>query len=133
MVSNSNLTPLDYYYCANGYVGFLVNFLASYKYYNNEITNYYAKNILDKKKKKKKIITLYLKYGNKWKEIACYFPDRNANMIKNRFYSFLKKKNNIQGINSIDKSSSFKLNVRPNNSKVKSEKFGIYQIKYPIK
>ena len=26
MVSNSNLTPLDYYYCANGYVGFLVNF-----------------------------------------------------------------------------------------------------------
>ena len=53
-----------------------------------------------------KIVALYSKYGNNWKEIASYFPDRNANMIKNRFYSFLKKKNNIQGINSIDKSSS---------------------------
>ena len=49
MVSNSNLTPLDYYYCANGYVGFLVNFLASYKYYNNEITNYYGTYALNTK------------------------------------------------------------------------------------
>ena len=53
-----------------------------------------------------KIVALYSKYGNNWKEIASYFPDRNANMIKNRFYSFLKKKNNIQGINSSDKTSS---------------------------
>ena len=49
MVSKSNLTPLDYYYCANGYVGFLVNFLASYKYYNNEITNYYGTYALNTK------------------------------------------------------------------------------------
>ena len=54
-----------------------------------------------------KIITLYLKYGNKWKEISCYFPDRNANMIKNRFYSFLKKKNNINGFTLNDKNTSF--------------------------
>ena len=54
-----------------------------------------------------KIVALYSKFGNNWKEIAFYFPDRNANMIKNRFYSFLKKKNNIQGVNSIDKTSSF--------------------------
>ncbi len=54
-----------------------------------------------------KIVALYSKYGNNWKEIASYFPDRNANMIKNRFYSFLKKKNNIQGVNSSDKTSSY--------------------------
>ena len=49
MVAKSNLTDLDYYYCANGYVGFLVNFLASYKYYNNEITNYYGTYALNTK------------------------------------------------------------------------------------
>ena len=54
-----------------------------------------------------KIVALYSKFGNNWKEIAFYFPDRNANMIKNRFYSFLKKKNNIHGINSFDKTNSF--------------------------
>lgn len=43
-----------------------------------------------------KILTLYNQYGNNWKEIASYFSDRNPNMIKNRFYSFLKKKNNIK-------------------------------------
>lgn len=43
-----------------------------------------------------KILTLYNQYGNNWKEIASYFADRNPNMIKNRFYSFLKKKNNIK-------------------------------------
>ena len=47
MVKKVNITPLDYYYCASGYVGFLVNFLASYKYYNNEITNYYGTKALD--------------------------------------------------------------------------------------
>jgi hypothetical protein len=49
MVSKSNINPLNYYYSASGYVGFLVNFLASYKYYNNEITNYYGTFALDKK------------------------------------------------------------------------------------
>lgn len=44
-----------------------------------------------------KILSLYNQFGNNWKEIASHFPDRNANMIKNRFYSFLKKKNNIKG------------------------------------
>ncbi len=54
-----------------------------------------------------KIVALYSKFGNNWKEIAFYFPNRNANMIKNRFYSFLKKKNNIHGVNSLDKTNSF--------------------------
>ena len=49
MVKKANIHPLDYYYCASGYVGFLVNFLSSYKYYNNEITNYYGTKALDKK------------------------------------------------------------------------------------
>ena len=43
-----------------------------------------------------RIITLYNKYGNNWKEISKCFPDRSANMIKNRFYSFLRKKYNIK-------------------------------------
>lgn len=58
------------------------------------------KNKLDPKLKRtkftededEKILALYSQFGNKWKEIASFFPDRNVNMIKNRFYSFLKKK-----------------------------------------
>ncbi len=38
MITNSNISKLNYYYSATGYIGFLINFLASYKYYNNEIT-----------------------------------------------------------------------------------------------
>lgn len=38
------------------------------------------------------IIKFYEKYGNKWNEIAKYFKNRNASMIKNRYYSFIKKK-----------------------------------------
>ncbi len=49
MVNKTNIHPLDYYYSASGFVGFLINFLASYKYYNNEITNYYGTFALDKK------------------------------------------------------------------------------------
>ena len=57
MVNQSNINALDYYYAASGYVGFLVNFLASYKYYNNEITNYYGTYSLDKKISSQKGIT----------------------------------------------------------------------------
>ncbi|MCQ2816803.1 MAG: hypothetical protein MJ252_06010 [archaeon] len=53
-----------------------------------------------------KILRLYNQFGNDWKEIASYFPDRNANMIKNRFYSFLKKKNNIKSISSCSNSNN---------------------------
>lgn len=52
-----------------------------------------------------KILSLYNKVGNNWKEIASHFPDRNANMIKNRFYSFLKKKNNIKSNSSCSNSA----------------------------
>jgi hypothetical protein len=39
-----------------------------------------------------KIIFLHKKYGNHWNIIAKYFPNRNSNNIKNRFYSFLRNK-----------------------------------------
>jgi hypothetical protein len=38
------------------------------------------------------ILQLYSKYGNQWDLIANHFNDRNALMIKNRFYSSLKSR-----------------------------------------
>jgi hypothetical protein len=38
------------------------------------------------------ILAMYEKLGNKWEEIAKHIPNRHHSMIKNRFYSFLKKK-----------------------------------------
>ena len=86
----------------------------NFPYFTAEMLEERYNNKLDPKLKRtkfteeedEKIVALYSKFGNNWKEIASYFPDRNANMIKNRFYSFLKKKNNIQGINSNDKTCS---------------------------
>ena len=84
---------LNWVAIANNFPGFKAEALEE-RYYNK----------LDPKLKRtkfteeedEKIINLYLKFGNNWKEISNYFEDRNANMIKNRFYSFLKKKKNIQ-------------------------------------
>jgi len=84
---------LNWVVIANNFPGFKAEALEE-RYYNK----------LDPKLKRtkfseeedEKIINLYLKFGNNWKEISNYFEDRNANMIKNRFYSFLKKKKNIQ-------------------------------------
>jgi len=42
----------------------------------------------------KKIILLYSKYGKYWSKIAKYFMGRTGDMIKNRFYSSIKKKLN---------------------------------------
>jgi len=44
------------------------------------------------KEEDEKILLLHEKHGNQWNEISKYFRNRNAAMIKNRFYSFLKKK-----------------------------------------
>ena len=43
------MTDDVYYYGAYSYIGFLCNFLTGYKYYNNEITNYFGQMVLDKK------------------------------------------------------------------------------------
>ena len=87
----------------------------NFPYFTAEMLEERYNNKLDPKLKRtkfteeedEKIVALYSKYGNNWKEIASYFPDRNANMIKNRFYSFLKKKNNINGFTLNDKNTSF--------------------------
>jgi myb proto-oncogene protein len=39
-----------------------------------------------------KVIEMHEIYGNNWNEIAKHLPERNALMIKNRFYSVLRKK-----------------------------------------
>jgi hypothetical protein len=49
-----------------------------------------------------KVIELHHKFGNNWTEIAKYLPDRNALMIKNRFYSVLRKKILNNKVNSKD-------------------------------
>jgi hypothetical protein len=38
------------------------------------------------------IIKLHNKYGTRWNEISKFFPNRNAYMIKNRFYSSIRNK-----------------------------------------
>jgi len=40
----------------------------------------------------KKIIELYLQYGSIWSNIAKFFEKRTGDMIKNRFYSTLRKR-----------------------------------------
>jgi hypothetical protein len=45
----------------------------------------------------KKLIQLYTKFGTSWSKLSNYFPGRTGDMIKNRFYSSLRKK-----IHSID-------------------------------
>jgi len=48
----------------------------------------------------KNIINKYYKIGPKWSEIAKYLHGRSENMVKNRFYSFIKKTyaiNSLQG------------------------------------
>jgi len=57
-------------------------------------------NVLDPEIKKgkftededRKLIMLYNQYGSKWATISKYYPNRTADMIKNRFHSSIKKK-----------------------------------------
>ncbi len=57
-------------------------------------------NVLDPEIKKGKftdeedrlLIMLFKQYGSKWATIAKYYPNRTADMIKNRFHSSIKKK-----------------------------------------
>lgn len=63
-------------------------------------------NVLDPEIKKgkftddedRKLILLFQKNGPKWATIAKYYPNRTADMIKNRFHSSIKKKLNLEGI-----------------------------------
>ena len=64
-------------------------------------------------------------YGNKWSKIAKKMKTRTGDMVKNRFYSFFKKKiiNNKQLLQKKRKLSSSKYkiykNFNKNNSKIK--------------
>jgi myb proto-oncogene protein len=57
-------------------------------------------NVLDPEIKKgkftdeedRKLIQLFQQYGPKWATISKYYPNRTADMIKNRFHSSIKKK-----------------------------------------
>jgi hypothetical protein len=65
------------------------------------------------------ILKLHEKYGNKWNEISKFFPNRNAAMVKNRFYSHLKNKNkdsttlNVTGEDSL---SNYSFSMTPSSS-----------------
>jgi hypothetical protein len=61
-----------------------------------------------------KLKGLYIKYGTKWTEISKQFEGRSPEMIKNRFYSFLKPKihsyETLSAVNS--RSVGFKRNLK---------------------
>jgi len=40
----------------------------------------------------KKLVSLFQQFGPKWATISKYYPNRTADMIKNRFHSSIKKK-----------------------------------------
>jgi hypothetical protein len=82
-----------------------------------EVKERYEKN-LDPKLKRCKfkikedemILSLFEQFGNKWDDIAKFFVDRSANMIKNRFYSHLRKrisKNNMFNIDTSQNEQNF--------------------------
>lgn len=48
----------------------------------------------------KQILDLYIKHGSRWSVIAKHFKGRTGDMIKNRFYSCLKRKIHVYEVNS---------------------------------
>ena len=68
------------------------------------------------KEEDEKVLALYNQFGNKWKEIASFFPDRNVTMIKNRFYSYLKKKVYLNNNSCNSNNSDANSNTVDNNS-----------------
>ena len=71
-----------------------------------------------------KIIELYLQHGTKWSNIAKFFEKRTGDMIKNRFYSTLRKK--VHGYVRFKKSANRKIRrlrrIRSRNSSRNSTK-----------
>src|SRR4051812_37141859 len=45
-----------------------------------------------------KIVGLFEKYGTDWPKISLEFFNRTATMLKNRYYSFINKKNRYQDL-----------------------------------
>ncbi|KAL4511631.1 hypothetical protein ABPG72_012476 [Tetrahymena utriculariae] len=64
------------------------------------------------------IIDKYYKIGPKWSEIAKFLQGRSENMVKNRFYSYIKKTyaiNSLQGSNGVrsDNGQLYDMNTSP--------------------
>jgi hypothetical protein len=55
------------------------------------------------------ILKLHEQYGNKWNEISKFFPNRNSAMVKNRFYSHLKKRNKDNNTGETSSNYSFSI------------------------
>ena len=62
-----------------------------------------------------KIVDFYKKNGAKWKVLSGTLKGRTENMVKNRFYSYLKRKYNIQddpnSVINLEQSSSMDVEV----------------------
>ena len=53
-----------------------------------------------KQEEDEKILKYCAKFGRKWTKIASYFTGRTGDMIKNRFYSCIRKKiNKVRRVN----------------------------------
>jgi hypothetical protein len=55
----------------------------------------------------KKLVLLFKQYGPRWATIAKYYPNRTADMIKNRFHSSIKKKLTGEDMEKFDFSKDF--------------------------
>jgi len=72
------------------------------------------------------IYQMYLKKGSKWKEIRDeFFPDRSIDFIKNRFYSYYRRRHKI-----LESSSKFNFSTHIEES---SEEKNTFLIKYLFK
>jgi len=69
------------------------------------------------KEEDEKILMYYTRFGRRWTKIASFFNGRTGDMIKNRFYSCIRKK-----INHIQRSSQKISNLEVDENK-KKEKF----------
>lgn len=64
------------------------------------------------------ILRLIAKMGKNWKEIACVLKNKTPNMVKNRYYTYLKKRfdqkyNDMVSLHSLSTESSVKIEEEP--------------------
>ena len=64
------------------------------------------------------ILRMIAKMGKNWKEIACVLKNKTPNMVKNRYYTYLKKRfdqnyNDMVSLHSLSTESSVKIEEEP--------------------
>jgi len=87
------------------------------------------------KEEDNKLIQLYSRFGTSWSKIVEYFPGRTCDMIKNRFYSSLRKKINYLDIKQlkslqIENMSSYNSN---NSTNINNNIYFLDKNEYPQK